>query len=1510
MHKNLNRAAILRRIFHIVVYLITLLVSLPLVTILLLANPEIQTLTSKLAAAFLSERIGNNVEIGEINLTYKGAFLLRDLAVYDEDNDKLLEVGRLEVFLSGISHKTRTIHLSSLHLDKAKMGLRKEQEDGLSNLAYFLQHFKTREPDTLSPTPSENPWTLKCRNVTIENTHFAYQNIAEMKPYTDGIDFKNIELSDINLHFNNLVIERDTISATIIRLAFNEKSGFDLKEFSGRARFSPIEISVEQLTAIANNTRLEFDLALTYADMAAFGNFIEEVHMDAHFRNTTLDLSDVGYFAPTMFSMTSVVNINGAFSGPVSDLRGEDFLITLGNNTRFSGSLQMTGLPDIATTYFAADITRLATDAADLAAFTLPGDAGAIPVPEMIANTGKLDISGRYTGYYDNFVSQMRLNTSIGQLTADLSVSSSGTGDISYEGKLEARRFDVGKLLEQEKSLGKTSFYLDLQGKGLTIETIDLTSKGVISSLSFMGYDYQNITMDGHVKQQQFNGLLAMKDENLDFTFNGLVDFNDDIPQFNFTSKINHADLYSLKLSKRDTISVIATTLDINFQGVDPDTMAGFINIDSTFYTEGDGEYFLGSLLLESFNGEDGTRQIILQSDLVDASFAGKFTISALPEVIADYVYTYSDILPDVIHPPSDANGVQMIDFEVTLRDSEPLSQLFAPQIKIAPHATLSGRFHSTDRKFDLEFDADHVEILSARFDESRIASSSDQHGFHLDFSAKKLLFSEPSEQSPQGVGVDSLLLTTLFTADSLHYLITWNDLSNLNQNSGNIAGVFTLENLYRQKHHFTGFDLQVDGNPWTVIPENAVVFERKTIAFEQMQFYSDSSQFDIQGKISPYEADSLMLGFTDINISNLDRLAGNDLVDIDGVLNGNATITGLYTIPNFIVDIRLDDLYMNNEHLGILELVTLWNDADRSLWVDLEIYKVGNIGIGKVVSINGKYYPMSAATNFDLDAQISNLGIQLFNPFISEFATISRESLASGNLKVSGNHSKPIVNGTINLMRTQFHILYLNTRYSLAGAVEVRENMINLDGLTLHDTRGRAATCAGSLTHNYFRNFELDLTIDHTNFRLLNTTSRDNELFYGDAVGTGQVHIQGPFDDLNMNIVARTDNGTRIMIPISTAVTVADSDFIIFRGVEQTEDETLPSYSVNLKGLEINFDLEVTPSAEIEIFLPFGMGNIAGVGSGDIGFGINRLGDFSIFGDYVISSGNFYFNFENLLGRDFRIQEGSRINWTGDPYDANVDIIAVHSVKTNLAGLQLQSDSAALYNTRVQVECIISLQNELFNPDIRFSMDFANVPDDTKEIIFTSLDTTDQSAMSQQILSLLLLGSFSYTANTPNFGATSFKLLSNQLSGWLSKLSKDFDIGISYQPGTQLTEDELEVALRTQLFNDRLSIDGNFGVRGTASSQQTSNVVGDINVEYKITQDGRLRVKAFNRTNNLTLLENNAPYTQGVGVFFRKEFERFGDLLGRSSKEREEPPDEQRRNGEAVLEASRRDEQ
>ncbi len=1478
-----------------------------------MSNPQVQTLSSRLAAAWLTQKVGVEVHIAEINLSYRGAFLLQDLNIKDEYGKKMLDVGRFEFRISSINQRKRIITLGLLELKNVEFHLHKHQEDELSNMAHFLQYFEAKSQDTSAFSTTGKPWKINCKRLEIANADFSYINDILKLAESPGIDFNNAELTGIFASVKDFSINQDTILANIKQLEFSEKSGFELMQFSGDARFSPVALAVNQLKARTNNSYLDLDLLLEYENMAAFNDFISQVKMEGVFRPTVLNMSDIGYFAPTMFSMKDIINISGNVSGTVDNLKGEHLDISYGANTGFKGTIEMAGLPDIYTTFISAEIIQLSTNASDINSFVLPGDAGVVPVPDLLKTAGVVNISGTYTGFYNSFISRVQIKSRLGTVNADLTVRTTGAhNDIAYSGKLKAQQLDIGKLFGVEKSLGKTSFYLNVDGKGITLQTIDMTAKGAVNSLNFMGYDYKNISIDGNFKQAHFEGLLAMKDDNLDFDFNGLVDFNEANPVFNFTSDIRHADLFNLKLSNRDSISALATHLDINFTGGKLDSITGQVRFDKTSYIERNQFYTLDSLIISTSTAQDGVRQLYLHSDIVDAGFQGRFHFSTLPGVIANYIRNYSDILPQKIESEKTDGYPHVIDFWVDLKHTEQLTQLFLPAVNLAPNAKVNGLFHSGDNKFDMEFCADFVNLPAINFHDGRIVTSSDENYFYLDVTAQKALFSEPTEETPSGIGIDSLKFITQFRADSLHYVLTWQDLLGLGKNSGDILGNLVLEDQNHFKNHFSHLDVLIDGLQWNIVQDNEVGFENGKVEFHNVDFFSDSSRFQIAGAVSESVTDSLYLSFRDISINNVDQLLNQQDIDIDGVLNGNATITGLNDTPNFILDINIDKLFLNEEKLGFLDLFTSWNDAERALWVDLEIMKRGNVGIGRVLSLNGNYYPTRTDKNFDFDAQLTNLGIQLFNPFISEIAKISRESLASGTIKIAGTYAEPVFEGQLKLMRTQFLINYLNTYYTLAGTVDIKKNAISLNNLTLNDSKGKTASCYGSITHNFFRDFALDISISHDNFRVLNTTSRDNVLFFGDAFASGIFTMKGPIDDLLMSIIASTESGTQIKIPISSSLSVSENDFIIFLNTAEEEKEKEKSYNVNLKGLEIYLDLDVTQDAEIEIFLPNDIGKIEGVGEGNMVLNVDKRGDFFMYGDYEISDGIFRFTFENLIGRDFTIRQGSKISWAGDPYDATVDIQAIHSVKTSLAGLQFQTDSSAIYNTRVEVLCIINLQNDLFNPDIRFSMDFVNVPEDTKEIIYAALDTTNQSVMSQQILSLLLLNSFSYTSNAPNIGATSFKLISNQLSNMLSKLSKDFDIGINYQPGSQLTEEELEVVLRTQLFNDRLLIDGNFGVKGSSPNQNTSSVLGDINVEYKMTKDGRFRVKAFNRTNNLSFFYDNAPYTQGIGLFYRREFDRINDLLGRSAKSGKSAGEPEKKenetpNSEAVLESSRR---
>jgi len=287
---------------------------------------------------------------------------------------------------------------------------------------------------------------------------------------------------------------------------------------------------------------------------------------------------------------------------------------------------------------------------------------------------------------------------------------------------------------------------------------------------------------------------------------------------------------------------------------------------------------------------------------------------------------------------------------------------------------------------------------------------------------------------------------------------------------------------------------------------------------------------------------------------------------------------------------------------------------------------------------------------------------------------------------------------------------------------------------------------------------------------------------------------------------------------------------------------------------------------------------------------GIDTRGDYSMFGQYVMENGTFMFNFENILKKTFQIQKGGTITFNGSPFDADINLKANYKVKTSLSGLPSIPDQYK--NARINVNCIVNLSNDLYNPDIKFSINLPDANDELQRIVFTNIDTTNSLEMNQQMISLLVLNTFSSTSgistSTATMGISSYEIISAQLSRMLSGISKDFDIGVNYRPGDDITPQELEVALSTQLFDNRVTIDGAVGMNTYNDANKTTQIIGDVNVEVNITEDGRFRVKAFNRTNtSLEGFSDYSPYTQGVGIVFRKEFNRFNEIFRKTKRKK-----------------------
>jgi hypothetical protein len=286
----------------------------------------------------------------------------------------------------------------------------------------------------------------------------------------------------------------------------------------------------------------------------------------------------------------------------------------------------------------------------------------------------------------------------------------------------------------------------------------------------------------------------------------------------------------------------------------------------------------------------------------------------------------------------------------------------------------------------------------------------------------------------------------------------------------------------------------------------------------------------------------------------------------------------------------------------------------------------------------------------------------------------------------------------------------------------------------------------------------------------------------------------------------------------------------------------------------------------------------------------IDANNDFKMYGDFTIEKGDYLFTLQNVINKKFKIKHGGNILWNGEPYNANINIEAIYGLKTSLSSLVDSTTSYYStddYKKRIPVECQVYLTDNLMNPNIRFDINLPTADEEAKTLLKTAINTEEK--LNKQFLSLLVLNSFmreqtsgvTNSSSTTSIGTvTASELLSNQLSHWLSQISDDWDIGVNYRPGDEISQDEVEVALSTQIFDDRVNIDGNVGYGGQAIDQ-ASNIVGDFSVDVKINKSGKLRVRAFNESNDKLQYED-APYTQGVGIFYREEFNSFSELLNK----------------------------
>jgi hypothetical protein len=1448
---------ILRILLRSVVVLLTLIVLLWVA----LQLPPVQTAVVRFLTEDIAEETGYGFSIGRVDLRFPTEVVLRDITVTDLQNDTLLSSEEIGVGGIGDGLLKGQIAARKVSLRSPIFNLTIAQGDSTNNLDPLVSYFSG------SDSSSSGSTEVAIDAVEVRNGRFYFTN-ENRERNDERVDFDHIGLDGLELTARNFFLSGDTIATELRHLSFIDQSGFQLNQLRGMLslRDDTIRIDEMELRTPKSDLRGHFQLASNGWD--DYQDFVRRVKMDAHFNSASvLDFNDLAYFATDLKGLDRRIRLEGNVRGRVSNLKGRDLFIGIDEQTWFSGSIDLSGLPDIEQTFIDLTIDELQGVKSELDQLPLPpfDQQGTLKTPSNFTQLGKMSFKGKFTGFLNDFVAYGTLSTAIGKVRSDIKLQETGN-TYGYNGSLETIAFDLGAFYLAPE-LGTVSSNVEISGSGLTRKDLDATIDGRIRSLTLQDYTYTDITASGAFRENYFSGDLVVNDENAQLVFNGLIDFRKELPLLDFETSISHLDPIALNLVKLQDYTSISGDFRMEAEGLDLDKINGSVTGKNILFCTLRAEYPVDMLNLQMYQ-KDGRKTFTLNSDIASGRLEGKFDFKGLESGIRQIV---ADIVPQIEAPDEKSRGREDFYLQLDIHTFELVSKVFVPEMELSEGSRFQLLMDDEEGDFEAVFTTDHVAWKNYVLDTVIVDISHPDNSLYVTVLSDRLQFGE-------GGGFNSVSLDMRNEADTVYTNLTWGDTPDLLRGDFGARSVVVANDTI--ENELSRATLWFNDNPWTLKDTSNVRVAGKQIDVDRFYLSHNGSYIKADGTISENPKSKFNVDVEGFNLAMLNQVLAAAGIQQEGIVTGIIEVQDLYNTPLVTSDVNILGYAINDYLIGDLCAESVWIDSERKLRLAGEIEREEL----KHAVFSGHWYPDRKRSPLDMTCELDELPLAFVNAFISEGIS-EIDGQASGKIAITGELSSPQLKGKAQIEQASLKVDYLNTRYYFEEEIEIYPDAFWLD-FPITDEEGNSAFAAGTVLHEDFSkwNFDVYLDMEEQPFLCLNTTEDLNSLYYGKAYATGWVTVFGTDENLEIDINARSERNTELVLPLGGAEEVTFEDFITFVDYSNPEPEV---EEVDLSGISLNFELDITPEAKFRIVFDELVGDeISGRGQGHITMGINNLNTFNMYGDVELTEGNYLFTLKNLINKAFEVEPGGRISWYGDPLAADIDLKAIYKVNTSIR--ELMPDESEQYRQRIPVNLVMNLDGKLMSPGIRFDIQLPTADELTQARVESVIN--NEQEMNRQAFALLVLRRFisppdiAKSNSSIGLAENSTELLSSQLSNWLSQISDDFDIGVNYSPGDQLTNEELAVALSTQLFNDRLLISGNFGVshaQNASTGENPNSLIGDLRVEYLVTPEGKIRLIVYNESNQFDLANTQqSNYTQGVGIVYQEEFDSLNELF------------------------------
>jgi len=1396
---------------------------------------------------------------------------------------------------SGLDSKFDIKKLSAdvnlIDLNQEIVKLKEIKLDQSDSYVIFNKTAKKNKNTTESTTPIN--WKVSASKIIVDKTNFLFQDNNESR--MQGFDYFNIGLKDIAANLNELYYSNDSISGALKNLTAKDHSGFYLKRLQGNFVYTNTGAIIQDLLAETPRTLIKDYINISYPSLEAISARPNLLKIDANIVKSKIDMQDILFFAPFLDTMevmrpllTNTFYIDGKVKGKLDDLNVLNLNFRTLDKTEILATANIKGLPDIDKMTINLDLKKLVTGKKDLDRLIdnslLPSDL-AVQFPNSIA------LSGNFKGGLSGFNTNLKLITDKGNASINGFVNMSKT-DSTYDATVAIDNFNLGHLLQQDSILGNISAEVQIKGHGFDPRTMVADIQGKINELEALDYKYHSISLDVHSNAGDINGIVKSIDPNIKFDIDLAANLKNQYPEARFAMKIDSVNLQNLNLMN-DNFRYHGM-IQGDFETADINHLNGQITISQSSIAYNDDRYSLDTIALIA-EADTNRNTLMLHSEFLKAHLVGKFILTELGDAVQDVIRVYYN--PDNSIPNITSYNNQNFEFSATVLNSRIIRD-FLPKLEKMDNVSLDGTFNSNQKS------------IMAKL----IAPEFIYDGMHI-----------------KNVGVD------IITVDSTMYysaLINNIKINNIELNNTTLSGTVIENNLnlglwikdrnQKDKYHLGGkvyiddnnyiFSLFENGlmlnyDTWNINPDNQLLFGKSGIRATDFKLSSNNQELSIQSTDSTMNS-PLHLSFNNFRIETFSNMLESDLLNIGGGINGEATISRLDSNPVFVSDIDINKIYLGKDTIGDIS-IEVNNLKTDTYTANISITENGN----DVQLLGDLYYPSSGESSLDATLELKPLSMKTIEAFSMGYLKNNDGDL-TGALKITGNLTNPKIIGDLTFNKAKLNIAMLNADLLIDNQkIFFTDQGINFKQFVLEDLKGNTAKLNGTILTKTYTDFKFNLNLSTYNFAAVNSTRKDNDLFYGKLYVTSNLRIKGDLDKpiLDGNIKANENTDFVFIVPNENPG-VAERDGVV-KFVDKSDTARTNVFArldslttvTKLTGFDLALNLSTDRDARFKIILNEGSQDALNVqGVAELTTAIDASEKITMSGTFTVVDGNYSFNF-GPIKKEFGFQNGSTITWNGDPLDARLDITALYSRRFSpleLVSNQIGPESQNLYRQKIPFDVKLILTGELFKPDIKFDIEVDENNAVTSQEIISKVNTAlaalrnDPAEMNKQVFSLIVLGNF-MSANP--FGSLSgggsvegwarnsvSSFLSNQLNNLASDLIKGIDLDFNlqseqdYLSGAAQSRTDLNVNVSKLLFDDRLkiTIGSNFEVEGqTRPGENPNNIAGDISIEYQLSPDGRYFVRAYRNNQYQATLQGQFVET-GIGFIVNISYDKFKEII------------------------------